>query len=660
MDTNPVSQTNGYTTLATATNDPAEKGTSNGVAIVPARDLSPLLALPREMISRIVNYLSHRDVMAIEETCRYLRDIAAPILTARSRPWYKHFEPLQQQQFTQIAKNISKHELRAWLMQFTRDEMLVSSLCRQLAEEMTDEFEARNPQNITLFPQRLFYLVGQFMNDSPVLQPVLVSDIQCKSYKVDKATLSHGASYLVTNCYGADCSAKIHVLAAKNIGYLQIPIPHGGWVRQVTLSADNCHILSHCTTRTVKITSRSANNCWAEQLAISHKDEIRSATFSPDSRNAVTASGDNSACIGSVDQDGRWALTARITHDGDVRSANFSPDSTLLVTASEDHTARIYRRADNGTWRRIATLQHNGKVISAKFSPDGKHIITVSDNQNNDSGQTATIYSVNPDGRWTKKAVITHSGRICSASFSPDSRHAVTASRDHTVNIFNCDTDNNWQIKEVIKHTGRVSSASFSPNSLLLITTSDHSAKIYGFDANQRSWSEQLTIEHKYKISSTQFSADNRHILAVSGNDSEKPNNHCTASIHSRNASGEWLQSANIEPESGVYSGQFNHDGSHVVINECAGKALILGYEADGKWSHKAGLDHQYALNSAEFSANSSHLVTISRRGKQIKVWRLYGKDVAPPSPSKRKHVASPVLPPVGKKARKSGPQVNG
>ncbi|WP_448216139.1 F-box/WD repeat-containing protein [Endozoicomonas sp. 2B-B] len=659
-DTPLVGQAHGSIIAVAMTNDPAENVTSNSVAIVPDQDIFPLLALPEKILSRIMGHLSHRDVTAMKESCLHLREIAAPVLSVRnmasSRVWFKQFAPSQQQIFIQIAKNFTEPQLRAWLMQFTRDKMLVSHLCQQSDREVTDNSEARSPEKIPLFPQLLFYQVSQLMIDSPVLQPDLVAEIQCKSYLVETAILSHDASYLVTDCYGADGRAKIHALAAKNSDCQQIHIPHVGRVRQVICSADNRHILSFCTQCTVKITSRSDDDRWAEQLCIVHKKKIRSASFSPDSRHAVTVSGDKNAYISSVDQDGRWALTATIVHEGDVCSANFSPDSCLLVTASEDHTAKIHRRAANGKWLPITTLQHKNKVISAEFSPDSKHIITVWTNQTGKFGQTATIYSVNPDGCWTEKADITHSDRICSATFSPDSCHAVTASLDHTGTVFSFDSDNNWQKNALINHTGRVSSASFSPNSLLIITSSDdHSAKIFGFDTDHRRWTEQMAIKHEDKINSALFSADSRHILTLSSNDTSEPKNNCKAIIHSLCSDGQWLPGANIEPEGGVCSGQFNHDGTHVVINDFSGDAQILGCGKDGNWSRKALIRHPYSLKSSEFSANGSHLVTVSSRGKRIKVWRLCGVEAAPTSHSKGKRAAASSLlsPPPSKKARR-------
>lgn len=276
-DTHLVGQAHGSMTPVAMTNDPAENVTDNSAAIVPDQDFFPLLALPEEIISRMLDYLSHRDVIAIKESCLRLREIAASVLCARnmasSRPWFKQFSPSQQQIFIQIAKNFSEPQLSAWLMQFTRDKTLVSHLCRQSGREVTDNSEARSPEKIPLFPQLLFYQVSQLMIDSPVLQPDLVAEIQCKSYLVETAILSHDASYLVTDCYGADGRAKIHALAAKNSDCQQIHIPHVGRVRQVICSADNRHILSFCTQCTVKITSRSDDNRWAEQLCIVHKKD---------------------------------------------------------------------------------------------------------------------------------------------------------------------------------------------------------------------------------------------------------------------------------------------------------------------------------------------------------------------------------------------------
>ncbi|WP_422466750.1 F-box protein [Endozoicomonas sp. ALC013] len=87
------------------TNDPTENGTSHGVTTVPARDCFPLLAMPSEPLLRILGYLSHRDIVAIEKTCLDLRNLATSILTVRSQAWYAQFETSQKQQFTRIAKN---------------------------------------------------------------------------------------------------------------------------------------------------------------------------------------------------------------------------------------------------------------------------------------------------------------------------------------------------------------------------------------------------------------------------------------------------------------------------------------------------------------------------------------------------------------------------
>lgn len=207
----------------------------------------------------------------------------------------------------------------------------------------------------------------------------------------------------------------------------------------------------------------------------------------------------------------------------------------------------------------------------------------------------------------------------------------MTASRDHTGAICSFDPNNNlWQRNGDIRHTDRVTAVRFSPNSLAIISASDdHSAKVYGFDADQKSWSERLTINQD-ELSSVLFSADNRHILTLSRNDISEPDKDCKAIIISRDADGKWRANKIIRSKSGVYSGQFNHDGSHVAIIDCEGKVLVLGCGTDGEWHRKAVLKHSYSLKSAEFSANSSHLVTISHKGKRIKVWRLCGVEPAP------------------------------
>lgn len=110
--------------------------------------------------------------------------------------------------------------------------------------------------------------------------------------------------------------------------------------------------------------------------------------------------------------------------------------------------------------------------------------------------------------------------------------------------------------------------------------------------------------------------------------------------IHTRTASNNWITSASFAPEGGVYTAQFNHDGSHVVIsagNDCA--AMIYGYTAENSWLPKVILHHQYKLKSATFSPTGGYLMTISNDlftfnndPQLVQVWHLYKPDLAPPA----------------------------
>ena len=180
-----------------------------------------------------------------------------------------------------------------------------------------------------------------------------------------------------------------------------------------------------------------------------------------------------------------------------------------------------------------------------------------------------------------------------------------------------------------------IHSASFSPDSHYLVTASnDGQAKIYRYDANVRNWSKRHVITHKLWVCSATFSADGHHVLTFSNTSSALMSGpDFNAMIHTRTANDNWIISGNFAPKGGVYSAQFNHDGSHVAIlarNDC--NVLIYGYTADGKWIEKATLHHRYTLKSATFNASGSHLMTISDDAHRMQVGRLYKADLAPPS----------------------------
>ncbi|WP_257294851.1 WD40 repeat domain-containing protein [Endozoicomonas sp. YOMI1] len=646
---NPIGSTNSYTTPAATTSLPVKNRTSTRIAAASSQKPLLLLDLPELPMRHILGFLGDRDIKAMAQTCSsLLTKIRAEHLLARI--WFKKFEPRQQQQFIQIAKNISNHELKAWLGQFTGNETLISTICGHSAGKVTDDdIPAREPQKGKYFPQILFYTVGQLMVNCRTFHPELAISINCIPYTAASATLSNDARYLATNSY-TRCGPRTYGRTENSTRPAEIAIPHEARVLQIAFSADNQHILSH-TASTAKITSCNADDSWTEKLIISDRF-ISSATFSPDSRHAVMVRSGRRAIICSMDKTGRWAVTTTMKHKGDVLSAKFSPDSSLIVTASDDHTVKIHGRDINGNWLELATLNHNGRVTAAEFSPDGKHIMTISNDENHNPDRTATIFSGNTDNCWTKKTYITHSQEITFTSFSPDSRHAVTASFDYTARILSFDTLDNWQEKTTINHTRRIASTSFSPDSHYLVTaSSDSTAKIYRYDANARHWSEQQVIVHNLGISSATFSADGHHILTFSSNYSVISLSECNAKIHTRTASGNWITSGSFTTEGGVYSAQFNHDGSHIVIdarNDSAAK--IYGYTADGNWLHKATVHHRYRLDSVTFSANGGHLVTISNDGQLVQVWHLHKKDLAP-HPQCSLNEPSP---PPNKKARRS------
>ncbi|MBO9493495.1 hypothetical protein J7438_05260 [Thalassotalea sp. G20_0] len=649
----PIGSTNSYIPPTATPILPVEHRTNNRITAVSSPRPLLLLDLPEQPIRHILGFLGDRDIKAMAQTCSSLLAIVrAEHLPARI--WFKQFEPRQQQQFIQIAKNISNQELKAWLGQFTGNETLISTICGQSAGEVTDnDIPPREPQKGKYFPQILFYTVSQLMVNCRTFQPELAISIDCIPFTAASATLSGDGRFLATNSY-ARCGSgygRTEITTRPT----EIAIAHEDRVRRITFSTDNRHILSY-TASTAKITSCNADGSWTEKLIIISDRFISSATFSPDSRHAVMARSGRRAIICSIDQTGRWAVTTTMGHKGRIFSTIFSPDSRFIVTTSDDHTAKIHGRDSNGNWLELTTLNHNGKVSAAEFSPDSKHIITISD-KNNQPDRTATIFS-NTDNGWVKKTCINHSQEITYISFSPDSRHAVTESYEYAARILSFDTRDNWQHKTTIKHKRQISSTRFSPDSHYLVTASnDHTAKIYRYDANTRRWSKQQIIVHDdMYITSATFSADSRHILTFSRNYSPISLPVCNARIHTCTAGGNWITSLNFTTAGGVYSAKFNHDGSHIVIEARNDDAIIIyGLTADGNWLHKSTLHQHYKLDLVTFSAHGGHLMTISNDAQLVQVWHLYKEDLAPhPQCSLNK-----LSPPPGKKARKSAPKVH-
>lgn len=655
----PIGSFNRYTAPVNANSQPAANNTANGITAISGQKPMLLLDLPLQPMGYLLGFLRYRDIKAMSQTCSSLfNTIREEHLLPRT--WFKQFEPRQQQQFIQIANYISNHELKAWLKQLTGNETLISAICghstgcgHSAGKVTDDDIPAREPRRGKYFPQILFYTVGQLMVNCRTFHPELAISINCIPYTAASATLSNDGGYLATNSY-TRCSPENYGRTANATRPEVISIPHAGIIRRITFSTDKKHILSH-TARIAKISSVNTNGNWTERLIIISDRFIRSATFSPDSRHAVMSRSGRRAVICTMDNTGRWVVTTTTKHKGHVLSATFSPDSRLIVTASDDHTVKIHGRDSNGNWLELATLNHNGRVSAAEFSPDGKHIITISDDENNNPDRIATIFSGNTNNGWVKKICITHSRGITFTAFSPDSLHAVTESFDYIARILSFDTRNNWQEKTTINHKRWIASTSFSPDGHYLVTaSSDHTAKIYRYDANTRHWSEQQIIVHDdLHITSARFSADGRHILTFSCNYSSVSLPECNAQIHTRTTGGNWIISGKFTTAGGVYSAQFNHDGSHVVIEARNDNAIIIyGYTADGNWLHKTTLHHQYRLDSVTLSANGGHLMTISNDGQLVQVWHLNKEDLAA-------HPQRPVnelSPPPDKKARKSAP----
>ena len=126
-------------------------------------------------MGHMLGFLGYRDIKAMAQTCSYLSStIRTEHLLART--WFKQLGPGQQQYLAQIANNISNHELKAWLGQFTGNETLISHICGHCAGEITnDGLPTREPQKGKYFPQILFYTVGRLMANCRTFHPELAT-----------------------------------------------------------------------------------------------------------------------------------------------------------------------------------------------------------------------------------------------------------------------------------------------------------------------------------------------------------------------------------------------------------------------------------------------------------------------------------------------------
>ncbi|WP_422462273.1 F-box/WD repeat-containing protein [Endozoicomonas sp. ALB115] len=653
---------------------------SNGMSVVPCQDQCSLLYLPEPPMLRLLGYLSFREIIATAKTCTYLNQIITDEhLLARS--WFAKLATHQQNQFKEIARDISDRDLQHWLGQFTTDTTVVGKLCGQyLAEQTTDDGrKTGETQKRKYFPQVLFYTVSKLMADCRQFKPVLAKKIN----DAPDATIS-------LNTHGD----HLMILGNHHRGTIFGYTANRPWHKQASFSFDDelCtglplanfethghHVLA-CRGRTAKIFAYNADKSCTEQLDIFHGGRISSADLSYDGHHAVIICDDGSARIHSWNDTGHWTLAADITDFRRHLKARFSPDGSRVLTHSNSCT-KIHRRNEEGGWTLEVTSDFYARSVT--FSPDGSHVLMYSCYRGINA-KIAKILSLNKDGGWLESAPLTHKeGSVIRVIASPDGRHVITINQkdretnsitmkilsrdsnsdwtettdnipiilpndtrlwpkfspdgchvmisksDSNLEILSCDKRGNW-MQSPIPLFRKGKRAVFSPNSnhAAIIGAGYSIASIYSYNA-ARGWIKSGIIPHNREgpYIDASFSADSSHIVTFCwhaaycwppGNAS----NEFQAKIYGHDGNGKWLPKAVISHNGPIYTARFNADGTHLVTASEDGTAVILGRCADGSWVTKVILEHNYRVNSAFFSVDSRQVVTVSA-SQNVKIWRL-------------------------------------
>ncbi|WP_257263027.1 WD40 repeat domain-containing protein, partial [Endozoicomonas sp. ONNA2] len=631
-----------------------------------------------------------------------------------AKRWFATLATHQQNQFREIARDISEPDLHNWLGQFTTDATVAEKLRSQApAGQITDDVRKTcEPQKGECFSPALFYKVSQLMVGCQQFEPVLEKRI-INIPEVNNVSYNTHGDHLVI--FRNNYTGIILGFSGDGQWHKQAGFIYNSRVEReppfttviTSFIAHGRHLLTWDGFRTARIFAYNADHSCTEQFSFVHESRIISADLSCDGHQVVITCDDGSAKIHSLDDAGHWTLTADIA-DGRSWKACFSPDGSQVLTRPVDPyachlEAKIHRRNgehgwtsetisdpnvnfvrfspdgdqlllfgfmgvakilnlnknDGNTLESIKNSNNSYQIIYFTASPDGRHIITINYHDLEIGNTTLKIFSRDDSGNWTGKTghipISKDTDPGLSAQFSPDGCHVMAAVKDlSSVEFLSCDKHDNW-IQTSIPLRGKTRKAFFSPDSshaVVIIAGYGASCCIYSYTA-ARGWIEKTDIRHNHERPQIKasFSADSRHVVSFCCRARNCSEYH--AKIYGLDRNGDWRQRAIITHYGRINSARFNADGSHLVTASADGTAIILGRYADGSWGVKTILKHTGQVRSAIFSANSRQVVTVS--GKHtVEIWRLYGEDPVPP-----RLQADACMPPSPgcKRANKSGLQ---
>ncbi len=655
------------------------------MSVVPCQNPCSLLYLPEPPMLKLLGYLSFRDILAVAKTCTYLHQVITDEHLP-ARLWFAKFAVHQQNQFKEIARDISDRDLRHWLGQFTTDATVVDKLCSQyLPGHTTDDARKTvKTQKRQYFPQVLFYTVSKLMADCRQFKPVLVQKIH-ENHAVGSFNFNtHGDHLVIANrrrtatILGCTANGSWHKQASFDFSSRYIPNLPGH-----TFETHGRHVLAW-NQHTAKIFAYNADNRCTEQLSIVHESTIRSAGLSCDGHQAVITCDDGSARIHSLNDADRWTLAADITDGRQKLEARFSPDGSRILTTCSNSCAKIHRRNEEGGWTLEATSDvfaeasvtfspdgslvlmysgylgiiaktakilslnkdggwlesapityNEGSVIRAIASPDGRHVIIINKRDGETDSATLKILNRDSSSDWTGKTgnipLILYHGIVSWPRFSPDSRHVMVSKNKSKLEILSCDKRGHW-IPTAIPILESSKRAFFSPDSrhAAIIGADLGISRIYSYD-EARGWIESGIIDHDHvgpvgPHADASFSPDSSHIVTFSCYPGLiRENDPCKkfkAKIYSHDGNGMWLPKGLIIHNSRIYCASFNADSTNIVTTSADGSAMIFGRYAEGSWVKKATLWYPRRVDSASFSVDSRHLA-INWDDHNLEIWRL-------------------------------------
>ena len=376
-------------------------GRSNGMSVAPCEDPCTLLHLPELPMRKLLDLLDFRDILATAKTCRHLNQvITSEHLLARR--WFDTLAAQQQNQFKEIARDISKPDLHNWLGQFTMDTTVADKLCSQDPADQTidDDRNTCEAQKRRCFPPALFYTVGQLMVGCRQIEPVLAKLI-INTPEVNNVSFNTHGDHLVifrSNhtgiIFGFTGDCQWHKQAGFVFNYWVEPEPPFTTV-MTSFIAHGRHVLTWDGYRTARIFAYNADHSCTEQFTMAHESRILSADLSCDGRQVVITCDDGSAKIHSWNDAGHWTLTADISNIEDIEDiadieylediddsrgvkACFSRDGSRVLTRSvtpytPNPYAKIHQRNEEGGWTSETVSDPNAKFV--RFSPNGNQLL---------------------------------------------------------------------------------------------------------------------------------------------------------------------------------------------------------------------------------------------------------------------------------------------